>query len=228
MSDVSLQLGTLLKLAPDPSKIVFFVGAGMSVSAGYPLWHTATERALGEAKGKGLETSAAEYAKRKLDQQKYYEVFDILRAELPEPTFYNIAKLVFAGGDEPSETHRLLTRVKSRGIITTNFDTCLEHAAVLEKKVMPLQDFAEAVASDKFFVVKPHGSILTPRQMVLCTADYQRVEANSAYRHLVAQCVSENQFVFMGYSMRDPDFNRMWDEILGNEYLGCPQSIVVD
>jgi NAD-dependent SIR2 family protein deacetylase len=222
MSDVSTQLKTLLNLVPDQSRLVFFVGAGASVAAGYPLWQTATEQALRQATDKGLEAIATEYAKKKLQQQKYYEVFDILREELPESTFYNIAESVFSGGREPSEIHRLLTRVQCRGIITTNFDTCLEQAAVLENRGLPLQDIAEAVASDKFFVAKPHGSILTPRQMVLCTSDYKRVEANGTYRQLVAQCVSENQFLFMGYSMRDPDFNRMWDEILGERIFRLP------
>jgi hypothetical protein len=105
-------------------------------------------------------------------------------------------------------------RTGCRGIVTTNFDNCLESASVLEGRGLPLQDLSQAMASDKFFVLKPHGSISVPRTMVLSRSDWKRVEADRTFKDFIAQCVSLNQFVFLGYSMRDPDFNQMWAQIL--------------
>jgi NAD-dependent SIR2 family protein deacetylase len=219
---ISAQIDVLLRNIGDTSKIVFFVGAGVSVPAGYPLWEPATEAALVSAKERGLASGAAGYAQEKFEKGEYYDVFEILQQELPEAAFYDIASKVFAGNEQPAETHRLLARVKGRGIISTNFDPCLESASVLEGRGMPLQDFPQAMASDRFFVLKPHGSIQVPRSMVLSRSDWKRVEDNSDFRELLAQCVSLSQLVFIGYSMRDPDFNRIWDRLLRERIFRAP------
>jgi hypothetical protein len=220
--DFSEQTRTFLQNVSDKTRIVFFVGAGVSVSAGYPLWSKATADALALAQRKGLGTSAASYAREKLDKEQYYEAFGILQDELPDPTFYEICETVFSGGAQPAETHRLLVRTGCRGIITTNFDNCLESAAVLEGKGIPLTDIAQAMASERFFVLKPHGSISVPRSMVLSRNDWKRIEDNQTFRDFIALCVSTGQFVFMGYSMRDPDFNRMWDSLLRERIFRSP------
>ena len=222
MTRITESLQVFLKNVGDISNLVFFVGAGISVSAGYPLWEAATKAALNSATEKGIGSEAAAYAQSKFQIGQYYEVFEILQNELPEATFLGIAQTAFAGGERPAETHRLLARIKCRGIITTNFDACLEAAAVLEGRGIPLGDFPQAMASDKFFVLKPHGSLLVPRSMVLSRSDWKRVEDNRQYRDLLAQCISLNQIIFMGYSMRDPDFNRMWDQILRERLFRSP------
>ncbi len=219
---ISAQIDVLLKNVSDTSKIVFFAGAGVSVPAGYPLWAPATQSALIAAKERGLATGAAGYAQEKFEKGEYYDVFEILQQELPESAFYDIASKAFAGNEQPAETHRLLARIKGRGIITTNFDHCLESASVLEGRGVPLQDFPQAMASDRFFVLKPHGSIQVPRGMVLSRSDWNRIEGNSDFRELLAQCVSLNQLVFIGYSMRDPDFNRIWDRLLRERIFRAP------
>jgi NAD-dependent SIR2 family protein deacetylase len=76
--DFSEQTRTFLQNVSDKTRIVFFVGAGVSVSAGYPLWSKATADALALAQRKGLGTSAASYAREKLDKEQYYEAFGIL------------------------------------------------------------------------------------------------------------------------------------------------------
>ncbi len=222
MSKISGQTQVFLENVADISKLVFFVGAGVSVGAGYPLWDAATQAALKSATGKGLGSAAAAYAQEKFQKGQYYDVFEILQHDLAEAAFYDIAQKVFAGGGQPAETHRLLARVQCRGVITTNFDECLEQASVLEGRGIPLGDLPQAMASDKFFVLKPHGSIQVPRSMVLSRSDWKRVAGDRDFRELLAQCISLNQIVFMGYSMRDPDFNRMWDEILGERLFRAP------
>jgi len=214
MPDISKEIEVFLANVLEMKRLVFFVGAGISVPAGYPLWSTATQAALDCAKAKGLGGAAAGYAQEKYGKQQYYEVFQILQDELPEPTFYEIAEKVFQGNQQPAETHRLLVGVDCRGIITTNFDSCLEVARAQGGKGLPLDDFPQAMASDKFYVLKPHGSLTKPRTMVLSRNDWKRVGANQDFRELLAQCTSSCQVVFMGYSMRDPDFNQTWDGIL--------------
>ena len=159
MPDISDQVRTFVQNVDETRKLVFFVGAGLSVPAGYPLWSTATKEALNRAKVKGLDGPAAAYAQDKYEKQQFYEVFQILQDELTEPAFYGIAEEVFQGGNNPAEAHRLLAKIDCRGIITTNFDSCLEIARAQEGKGLPLSDIPQAMASDKFYVLKPHGSL---------------------------------------------------------------------
>jgi NAD-dependent SIR2 family protein deacetylase len=214
MPDTSDQVRTFLENVDEASKLVFFVGAGLSVPAGYPLWSTATKEALNRARAKGLDGPAAAYAHDKYEKQQFYEMFQILQDELTEPVFYGIAEEVFQGGNDPAEAHRLLAKINCRGIITTNFDSCLEIARAQEGKGLPLSDIPQAMASDKFYVLKPHGSLSTPRGMVLSRSDWRKVAANREFKELLGQCASSYQVVFMGYSMRDPDFNHAWEDLL--------------
>lgn len=222
MSTVESQIRTLLNNVADPQQLVFVVGAGVSVASGHRLWGPATELALRKAKDKGLGEGASAYAAEKFAASDYYEVFEILGKELPDPTYYEIAQDVFSGSNEANEIHRQLVRCRPRGIITTNFDQCLPSACVIERGSLPVTDLAQATAGDQFFVVNPHGSILAPRSMVLRTSDWNRVEANIEFRELLSQLVSSAQFVFVGYSMRDPDFNRLWEGMLQTRIFRSP------
>ena len=98
MPAISAELRVFLDNVVETKRLVFFVGAGISVPAGYPLWGAATQVALDRAKAKGLDDAAAEYAKSKYQKEQYYDVFQILQDELPEPTFYGIAEEVFPAG----------------------------------------------------------------------------------------------------------------------------------
>lgn len=163
MPTVEEQMQVLLRNIPDRERIVFFVGAGISVSAGFPLWGPATASALRLAIERGLSVRAAAYAEEKLERFQYYEVFDILQGNLSEPAFIRIANEIFCKELRPSGIHRLLARITCRGIITTNFDECLSSAYVLEHDGLnPISDIRSAIATDRFFVVKPHGSVLNP------------------------------------------------------------------
>jgi len=216
------QLAVLIKNVPDNRRIIFFVGAGISVSAGIPLWKTATASAIERAKERGLSFGAAAYASEKFGQLQYYDVFDVLERELTEATFTQIAKEVFCKEYLPSEIHKLLVRIPCRGIITSNFDQCLSAARTMEHGNIPISDIRTAMSSDQYFITQPHGSVLIPKSMVLTTRGWQTVETNGDFKELLAQVVSEYQVVFLGYGFGDPDFDHIWSRLLAERYFRLP------
>jgi SIR2-like domain len=216
------QIRQALQNIDSPERVVFFVGAGISVSAGYPLWGTASKQALQIARGIGLSAGAAAYAQEKLNKLAYYELFEILWNELTEPAYYNLAVKVFGGTNTASDIHKKLIRTRCRGIITTNFDECLVAASVLERGAPPVSDLSYAMASDQFFVVKPHGSIQLPQSMVLRTTDWKRVIGQGLFNDFIAQIISTNQVVFLGYGLGDPDFTHAWDHVLKCRVFRAP------
>ena len=222
MTSCDEQIRQLLHNIEDSRRVVFFVGAGISVASGYPLWGGASRQSLQIAKELGLSTGAAAYAQEKLDKAAYYELFEILRGELTEPAYYNLAVKVFGGANVAGDIHRKLVRIPCRGIITTNFDECLLSACVLERGGPPITDVPYAMASDQYFVVKPHGSIQHPQSMVLTTSDWKRIEREGILQDFIAQIVSVNQVVFVGYGMGDPDFAHAWDHVLKGRVFRAP------
>lgn len=222
MTHCDEQVRQLLQNIEDPRRVVFFVGAGISVTSGYPLWGVASNRALQIAKELGLSVGAAAYAQEKLDKAAYYELFEILRGELTEPAYYNLAVKVFGGANVAGDIHRRLVRIPSRGVITTNFDECLLSACVLERGGPPITDLPYAMASDQFFVVKPHGSIQQPQSMVLSTSDWKRIVREGILQEFIAQIISANQVVFLGYGLGDPDFAHAWDHVLKGRTFRAP------
>jgi hypothetical protein len=222
MATCQPQIDCVLNSITETKRVVFFVGAGISVSAGYPLWKDASQAALRLARDMGLRPGAAGHAAEELGDDKYYEFFEILKTGLTKPAYSGIATRVFGGENRASEIHRALVRIGSRGIITTNFDECLISACVLERGGPPMQDIRVVMASDNYFVVKPHGSILVPDSMVLSTSDWKRVEADRQLRDFIAQTVTDNQIVFLGYGLGDPDFRHAWDDVLSERVFRAP------
>ena len=167
------QIDCVLNNIAETKKLVFFVGAGTSVSAGYPLWKDASKRALDLASSIGLRPGATAHAAEELEDGRYYEFFEILKAGLTQAAYYDIAVKAFGGENRATDIHRALVRIDSRGVITTNFDECLVSACVFERGGPPMQEIRAAMASDMYFVVKPHGSTLVPDSMVLSTSDWK-------------------------------------------------------
>jgi NAD-dependent SIR2 family protein deacetylase len=178
-------VATFLNNLGETKDIIFFVGAGISVSSGYPLWKSASEKATKLALEKGLPAGASAYAAEKLNNVAYYELFQILKNELTGTAYRDITTLVFGGENKASNLHRRLAKIQSRGIITTNFDECVLSACVLERGGPPLTDIPYALASEHCFVIKAHGSIQNPETMVLATEDWKRVEADGSFKDLL-------------------------------------------
>jgi NAD-dependent SIR2 family protein deacetylase len=182
MTTFEEQASGLRNSIPDLSRLVFFAGAGISVPSGYPLWKAGTTEALRLADSKGLiAPGALAYAREELAKDAYYRVFDILKEQLPEAAFTGIATNVFGKVLRPCEPHELLVGVPCRGVITTNFDECLAAAYAAKTGAIPIDDMQQAMASNRFFVVKPHGSINNPKSMVLTTNDWRRVESDGDF-----------------------------------------------
>jgi hypothetical protein len=222
MSTFDQQLNVLLQNIVDSKRVVFFVGAGLSVSSGHRLWAQAAEYALSTARSRGLIREAEAYARAKLSSGQFYECFQILKSELSQATFDQLTVEAFSGSNQASDTHRRLVELDCRGIITTNFDECLLSACVEVRHSPPVTDLAYALASDEYFIVKAHGSIKSPRSMVLTSSDWPKVVDTRHLQNLLADVLGRGQLIFLGYGMNDPDFDIIWNQLLRERVFRAP------
>jgi hypothetical protein len=213
-------------ILPDPlvkalraRKLVLFMGSGLSSMAGYPTWSQLIERLVAEAKQRpgarldGLEAlevrqdyfMLAEFARSTLGPSEYVE---LLRQELGHPV-------------PVTEAHRLIALTDFRGIITTNYDRLLETTIARERSWAPstfthegLSPMAEALFNSELFLFKMHGDVLSPASIVLTARDYDRVLLRSPHvRALLYGVLLNYKLLFVGYSLRDPDFNLILREL---------------
>ena len=214
MSDLKAALGQITSSIHSVGDLVFLVGAGLSVNSGFDLWPKATSRALENGKARGLSDAAHKYALEKLGVNDLYGVFGILKEEFPPASYRAIVQETFKGPNVANETQRLLVSIPCRGVITTNFDECLTAARVLECGETPLSSIPEALASKSYYIAQPHGTVRAIDSMVLTKSDWERVLQEGLLRQVLEQVVSQNQLIILGYGMGDPDFSRIWDQLL--------------
>jgi hypothetical protein len=109
----------------------------------------------------------------------------------------------------PGELHRLLVRLPWTDILTTNWDTLIERAALENlgqtyETVRCIQDIATTRSPR---VVKLHGSFPSNRPFILSEEDYRTYPRQCApFVNLVQQTFLENELCLLGFSGDDPNF----------------------
>lgn len=134
-------------------------------------------------------------------------------------------------GTTPS--HEALVALGLPLIFTTNFDELIENAHAAAGVPIRVsaddQDFKARLAErpDRH-LVKLHGSIDRPGTIVLTRDDYSKARAGrrEMLGHLRHELAS-GSFLFVGFSLSDPNFNLIYDDIRESFGLLAPASYTV-
>jgi len=196
-------------------KVILFVGAGLSVDAGMPsTGHLLdTIRAASRESGRDIspDTPFPKATGVLEDMVGRQDMVDVLRRRFDDALMCD--PLPYCKG-----AYRLLTALPkqvTRKVVTTNWDSLLYRAFEYAREdsreiseeaqltLIPLTDHA---------VVKLHGGFEHPERMVITDADYARALTEitrgtaGTLSGYVASLLAEYSFVFIGYSLKDPDF----------------------
>jgi len=97
--------------------------------------------------------------------------------------------------------------------VTTNWDPFLERS--LETLISIIEDRDLAFWDDrKRQVLKIHGCITRPYSLVATKTDYDNcVARNPLIFNKLKDLMATKTFIFVGYSLRDPDFREIWEGI---------------
>ena len=142
-----------------------------------------------------------------------------------------------------NDFHRKLVALPFRGILTTNYDPVLEAAlgdiersfaydnwlVIDENSAGRVHEFLMAMNNDKRItrrIAHLHGKFDTPSNIILSIEDYYRayglrlttshVQRDSEwtlYRKLLWAVLATRRVVFIGFSMKDPYFNKMLETV---------------
>jgi hypothetical protein len=184
--------------------VVLFVGSGLSQGTGLPSWSQLMEQ-LATDIGCPAETDMFKIA-------QYYELKRGRNALIRQ-----IIQATDTTGRQPTENHRLLAKLPIQTWVTTNYDDLLEltlrEAGKRYQKIVQDQDLPYASAK-LITLLKMHGSNDQPGSIVVTQEDYRLYfKKYPLVKMKLAALLLDKMFLFVGYSLDDPDFNQIQAEI---------------
>ena len=219
-----------LRRSHEDGEVVFFCGAGVSVSAGLPSFRNLVGAVLTDLlppQSDCQPESAGALAWRAFEDKRYDEALDILESPLvngyeAELVREKVHHHLSEPGNGNLDKHLILTRLadldKEHGrLVTTNFDSLFEKARAKlrtqEASSHPVVEYiapALPPAKPEAFrgLVHLHGKLgISPydRQLVLTTADFGMAYMLEGWaRRFVVDLFRHFCVVFVGYSVEDP------------------------
>lgn len=221
---------TLGKFDPPPEellaairekRIAVYVGAGLSVGAGYLGWIDLLQHLISLAVRLRdvTETHAAEL--RALVEKKDGNTFLMVAQELSdrlgrERLVDTLSDLYSDDTKHPTANHALLTQIPFDIAITTNYDKLLERSYAKSGYVPPTYthsqapNFVDALWKKKFFILKAHGDVDHKTEMILTERDYRDIIFRSAgYQSALSAIFTTKSILFLGASLSDPETRMM-------------------
>ena len=183
--------------------VALFIGAGLSIGAGLPGWEKLI-RPLANRIGYTATDmlKAAQYYENRLGRQA---LISHLRDQLDTT------------GIEPSQNHALITQLPVNIVFTTNFDDLLERAYREAGRAVSLVVGAAELPfwdESRVNLVKLHGTYNRPDSFIITEHDYNTVyQKNALVVKQLNALLATKTFLFIGYSMSDPDFNQIYDQL---------------
>lgn len=184
-------------------ELSIFAGAGVSNPVGFPDWEGLL-RELAEAHGKTLTMPADP------KEANYLQIAQDLQIETLNQDIADRFRT-----QKHALGHALLADLRTRSLVTTNYDPCLENAAEAIHTSPRLRVIARelAVGSDPW-LLKLHGDIAHPDTIVLTTEHYKRLEKeHNALRGVVQTLMLTSHLLFVGFGFADSDFLAMAEAV---------------
>jgi len=164
-----------------------------------------------------------------INEKRFLEAAEIIRADVSQPDFAQfIRDTLVAPRYSPSAIHRAVLNIDPKVTITTNYDDIYDtfcRCGDAENGYNVAKYYDSHIVSDLRspvrLIVKAHGCISDPAQIVLTRSQYfeQRRNHGNFFRVLDALFLSSS-ILFVGYSLSDPDIQL----VLENANIAAPAS----
>jgi hypothetical protein len=205
-----------LKDALSKDRCSIFIGAGLSVAAGYPTWNDLLAILIKEAE---KQTIIDKKKRRELESMaktpnKWLMVAQELSDSFGQGPFHSeLVKIFGSVTAKPTDAHKVITEIPFQFVVTTNYDQLIERAYFPKFDDIPktfthadASDFADSLWKEEFFILKAHGSLQKSNSIILTEKDYRTViYSRPAYRALLAAIFTTKTVFFVGASLSDPE-----------------------
>lgn len=205
-------------------KCGFFVGSGLSLSAGLPDWKGLLKGLIKRAEENKLLSPdrAKECFRLSEDSSKYLMLAEEMKETLGVEFKSYIEEKFSNEKNDPCEAHDLLVSLnKSKFIITTNYDMLIEKAFAKKQIYSSSYKYYEAHAIQRklfkreFFLLKAHGDANTAAESIVLTdKDYRRLlYKEPGYQSAMQAIFTMYSVIFIGCSLSDPELKLLLNYI---------------
>jgi hypothetical protein len=189
-----------------------FVGAGLSIGAGLPGW---ADLICPLAKAVGVRWPANEAdlsTDHLLSTAQHYE-----NQRGRHALIQHLRDALDVASVEPTPVHRFLASLPVRVLFTTNYDDLIQRAlreAGRSCNVVVSEPELAFWSTERVQVVKLCGDLTRPESIVVTQRDFNTYFATRPRLAERLRTTLESRTpLFLGYSLRDPFFNQIWDHI---------------
>lgn len=188
------------------SELVLFIGAGVSMGAGLSSWQGLLDALLDR-----VDTKIADVERfRQLDVR---DQAHLLRKHFTTPERYHAVFEDVLQTGRYSVGHGLLASLRTREAVTTNYDDLYELASRTANRTCAVLPYEPVLDQDRW-LLKLHGSLERPDDMVLTRDDYLGLQARAGALFGVLQAMlMTRHMLFVGYSLNDDTFHRVMHEV---------------
>lgn len=187
----------------EAGRLVLFLGAGVGAGSGLPLWNAMLHQIAAET-GLGGENLAAFDALDPLDRARVLEG----RLAGAGMALGERVAAIFSEG-RPSLTHTLLASLPVNEFATTNYDQLFERACAAIHRPVAVLPYESARAHPRW-LLKLHGCISQPNDIVLTRDDYHRYsEHRAALTGIMQALLVTRHILLVGFSLTDDNFLRL-------------------
>ena len=198
---------------------IAWVGSGPSIEVGIPGW-------------KGLANQVFERCRRQKNRyfqaieayyqaEKHPEMLDEVEKAYDREFLAEICRESIEDPGNDGATYQILANLDFLAYYTTNYDNLLYRHLTQAKKAFAeyrnTPEDLEAVDLDVTpALVKLHGDLSEPESAVLTRTDYRRMyvaHEGSYYQTFLRGSLIRDRFLFVGYSMSDPEILRLQEQI---------------
>lgn len=192
-------------------RLVPFMGSGISVTAGAPMWKELIEEIARRA---GLDPETAVDLARNhdvLDQAAYLR--HIFEQKFPtNPKAFTQSVIDAVDMPRYGLAPALLASIDSEQAVTLNYDRLFEMAA--EDGQVPRRVIPGTGTEPERWLLKLHGSVTDPDSIVLTRDDYLSFNAErTALSSLVKATLMTRRLLFVGFGVNDPHFHEIVHDV---------------
>jgi len=188
------------------SELVLFIGAGVSMGAGLQSWQGLLDQLL-----EMVDVPIVDHERfRQLDVR---DQAHLLRRHFSTPERYRSAFATQLSSSRYALAHGLLASLRTREAVTTNYDDLYERAVSTAGRTCAVLPYEPVVSQDRW-LLKLHGTVDRPDEIVLTRDDYLGLPTRAGALFGVLQAMlMTRHMLFVGYSLTDDTFHKVMHEV---------------
>lgn len=164
---------------------------------------------------------------RAISEMRLLDAAELILAKIQLPELRTALRETFLlPGYGPSDIHKHVLDIDPKIVITTNYDTiyddyCRKGKAVAgySVKLHTSKDLLDEVRSTARLVIKAHGCVSEPQNIVLSRLQYFKARSEyPSFYSVLSSIFLTSTVLFVGYSLSDPDITL----VLENASIAAP------